>query len=70
MRMTSMKAIIVGLLILAAPSAAFARGGDTHKPARPVAQPCGVASGGLPDPAVTQACLARRYIPPAPQKGP
>ena len=65
-----MKAIIVGVLILAAPSTTLAGGGAAHKPARPVARPCGVASGGLPDPAATQACLASRYIPPAPQKGP
>jgi hypothetical protein len=53
-------------------SVAVARGGYTPRPTLP----CGWSGGALDDPAVTQACLARRYVkpvkapPPAPAAAP
>ena len=60
--MTVARAALIAFLTASLPlSAASARGGYTPRPA----QPCGWSGGALDDPAVTQACLARRYVKPA-----
>jgi hypothetical protein len=50
-------------MLMASPAAA--RGG--YHRAQSAGWPCGVAAGGLPDPAETQRCLAAPYKPPAPK---
>ncbi len=66
MTLRTVTAAITASILAVAAGDASAKGGYVPKPAQP-APPCGVAGGGLPDPAETKACLARRYKPPEPK---
>ncbi|HLK23698.1 MAG TPA: hypothetical protein VKT30_03475 [Caulobacteraceae bacterium] len=67
-RLGSACAAAVVLIATATPlSQAAARGGYTARPPTPV---CGWSGGALSDPAVTQACLARRFAKPPPTTTP
>jgi hypothetical protein len=66
---SGLKTFATALILLAlAAQPALARGGY-HQDGEllAAAQPCGVAAGGLPDPAQTRRCLADRFKAPKPK---